>query len=294
MNEIQLQKLNNLREKIDNIDSQILNLLNNRMDIVSQVAELKKTSNDKFFIRSSREADMLKQLIHKSSGSFPKISILNIWRKIITSANMLEQPIKIALHNPNNISDLQYLVKEYYTNFIPITNFDSANNIVSELENNHHQIAIFALPNSADEIDRKEDVKTNWWISLANNQIGINIFAKIPFFEYLEPEKNTQKFQLVAVGIKTPEQSSSDKTLICVETAKEVAKSTILSALNEVKIEAKILKSAQIIQFEGIKFHLIELNGFYLNTDIAVKKFTQVKFKPFVKVLGHYPTQIIL
>ncbi|MFM7557677.1 MAG: chorismate mutase, partial [Alphaproteobacteria bacterium] len=131
MNEIQLQKLNNLREKIDNIDSQILNLLNNRMDIVSQVAELKKTSNDKFFIRSSREADMLKQLIHKSSGSFPKISILNIWRKIITSANMLEQPIKIALHNPNNISDLQYLVKEYYTNFIPITNFDSANNIVS-------------------------------------------------------------------------------------------------------------------------------------------------------------------
>lgn len=294
MNEIQLQKLNNLREKIDNIDSQILNLLNDRMDIVSQVADLKKSSNDKFFIRSNREADMLKGLIEKSSGNFPKISILNIWRKIITSANILEQPIKIAIHNPNNISDLQYFVKEYYANFIPITNFDSANNIVSELENNSHQIAIFALPNPAEEQDRKEDVKNNWWISLANNQIGINIFAKIPFFEYLEPEKNTQKFQLLAVAIKTPEQSSSDKTLICVETAKEVSKSTILNALSDQEISCKILKSAQIVQFEGIKFHLIELDGFYLNNDNRIKKFTSAKFKPFVKVLGHYPTPIIL
>ena len=294
MNEIQLQKLNNLREKIDNIDSQILKLLNDRMDVVAQVAELKKNSNDKFFIRSSREADMLKQLIDKSSGNFPKISILNIWRKIITSANMLEQPIKIAIHNPNNISDLQYLVKEYYTNFIPITNFDSANNIVSELENNHHQIAIFALPNLAEDFDKKEDVKNNWWISLANNRIGINIFAKIPFFEYLEPEKNTQKFQLVAVAIKAPEQSSCDKTIICVETQKEVAKTTILGALSELEIVGKVLKTAQIIQFEGIKFHLIELDGFYLNQDERIKKFAQAKFKPFVKVLGHYPTSIIL
>lgn len=283
-----------LREQIDEIDLRILNLLKDRMSIIKDVGNLKKSYNEKFYIRSNREADMIKNLVNLSENKFPKSAIINIWRKIITTANMSEQNLRIAIHNPKNISDYIYLIREYYNNDVPIINHDSANSVVSDLENNNAQIGIFALPNSNDESDKKEDTKENWWISLANNRIGLKIFAKIPFVEFEQKDKNPNSIQLVATAIKEPEQSNSDNTIITIETSKEVTKSSIISALKETEIDGKILKSAQIMQFDGIKFHLIELKGFYLENDEVLKKFSQSKIKPYVKVLGHFAQTILI
>ena len=295
MNENQQNKqLASFREQINEIDLKILTLLKDRMAIIKDVGELKKSYNEKFYIRSNREADMIKNLVNLSENKFPESAIINIWRKIITTANISEQALKIAIHNPKNISDYVYLTREYYNNDVPIVNYDSSNSVVSDLENNNAQIGIFALPNSNDDGDKKEDTAENWWISLANNRIGLKIFAKIPFVEFEQKEKNFNSIQLVATAIKEPEKSSSDNTLITIETSKEISKSSILSALQEVGFEGKILKSAQIIQFDGIKFHLIELNGFYLENDAIIKKFSQTKIKPFVKVLGHFAQTILI
>jgi chorismate mutase len=54
--------LEDFRSKIDVIDNKIINLLKSRMAIVARVAEFKKSNNYKFFIRSAREADMIKDL----------------------------------------------------------------------------------------------------------------------------------------------------------------------------------------------------------------------------------------
>ena len=282
------------REQIDEIDLKILNLLKDRMSIIKDVGDLKKSYNEKFYIRSNREADMIKNLVNLSENKFPKSAIINIWRKIITTANMSEQNLRIAIHNPKNISDYLYLIREYYNNDVPIINHDSANSVVSDLENNNAQIGIFALPSSNDESDKKEDTKENWWISLANNRIGLKIFAKIPFVEFEQKDKNVNSIQLVATAIKEPEKSKSDNTIITIETSKEITKSAILSALKEVELDGKILKSAQIIQFDGIKFHLIELKGFYLENDEILKKFSQTKIKPYIKVLGHFAQTILI
>jgi chorismate mutase/prephenate dehydratase len=153
------------REQIDEIDLKILNLLKDRMAVIKNVGDLKKSYNEKFYIRSNREADMIKNLVNLAENKFPKSTIINIWRKIITTANMSEQELRIAIHNPKNISDYTYLIREYYNNDVPIINYDSANSVVSDLENNNAQIGIFALPSSNDESDKKEDTKENWWIS---------------------------------------------------------------------------------------------------------------------------------
>ena len=282
------------REQIDEIDLKILNLLKDRMAVIKNVGDLKKSYNEKFYIRSNREADMIKNLVNLAENKFPKSAIINIWRKIITTANMNEQELRIAIHNPKNISDYTYLIREYYNNDVPIINYDSANSVVSDLENKNAQIGIFALPSSNDESDKKEDTKENWWISLANNRIGLKIFAKIPFVEFEQKDKNVNSIQLVATAIKEPEKSNSDNTIITIETSKEITKSAILSALKEVELDGKILKSAQIIQFDGIKFHLIELKGFYLENDEILKKFSQTKIKPYIKVLGHFAQTILI
>ena len=295
MNENQQNKqLALLREQIDKIDLEILNALKERMEIIKKVGELKRSKNEKFYIRSNREADMIKNLVNLAENKFPKSTIINIWRKIITSANINEQELRIAIHNPKNISDYNYLTREYYNNDIPIINYDSANSVVTELENNQAQIGIFALPDSIDDGDKKEDTKENWWISLANNRSGLKIFAKIPFVEFEQKDKNSNSIQLVAIAIKEPEKSIADNTLITIETSKEINKSAILSAIKEIGLEGKIIKSAQVMQFDGIKFHLIELNGFYLENDDIFKKLSHTKIKPYIKVLGHYAQTILI
>lgn len=296
MTENQLNKnLQNYRNEIDDIDKKIVELLKHRLEIVKKVGQLKHHYQSNFYIHSNRESDMIKNLIKYADNQIPTPTIVSIWRKIISTANLIEQNIKIALHNPKNINEYHALVRDYYNNEISILNFDSANKIVSELENNHCQIGIFALPNLSDDAEKKEDAKENWWIGLANNKIGMRVFTKIPFYQSNNREHNPH--QLLAVAIKQPEQSSADKTLICIESSAQFNKTSIINFFKENNIEITILKSTQIIQFEGIKFFLGELDGFYNENDkifINLSSKSSPQLKPFIKILGHYPTQILV
>jgi chorismate mutase/prephenate dehydratase len=297
-NKSQEAALQALRQDIDKIDDQILSLLKKRMEVIAKVGELKKNNQENFFIRSSREADMIKNLVAKTDSAFPKSAIVSIWRKIITAANMHEQPLRIAIHNPKNISDYEYLVKEYYSDAVPIFNLDSSTNVVAEIEKGEVQIGIFALPKDAEDSHRKEDSSENWWIGLANNRLGLKVFAMIPMIQNISTfsahEKKFDAIHLVAVAIKKAEKSSSDNSLIYVELSSEFSKSQLLSAFKEQGISAKILKSVKMQQVDGIVFYLLECEGFFEEEDEKVKTLKKMKIKPYVKVLGHYATPIIL
>ncbi len=275
------------RQDIDKIDDQIISLLKDRMEVVTKVGELKKKFQEKFFIRSNREADMIKNLIEKSEGVLSSETIIGIWRKIITAANMHEQPLRIAIHNPRDVVDYAYLVKEYYNDSVPTHNFDSVNNVVLALEKNEAQIAVFALPKN--DFDAKvEDAAENWWIALANNRNGLKVFAKIPFAEFLDEKKQNDQIELVAVAAKNPEKSADDNSLFYVEVSREISKAQVLAALKEQGLVAKILKSVKLHQVDGMVFYLIEVAGFWLEEDEVVKNFSKSKAKAYVKVLGHY------
>jgi len=287
--------LQSYRAQIDKIDDQIIALLEERMGVVSNVAELKKNNNEKFFVKSAREADMIKNLLKKVGKTFPPATIVNIWRKIITSANMHEQKITVAIHNPKDVSDYEYLVKEYYSESVPVINSDSANNVVLELQNNVAQIAVFALPNEFDDSQsHKEELRENWWVTLANNKIGLRIFAKIPFVEFTKKDKSYNQIQLVAAAIKEPEKSESDSSLLYVELDSKFSRGELVSVLKNNGFTAKILKSVQMSQFSGMTFYLVEAEGFYLENDASILALKKSKISAFVKILGHFANPIKL
>jgi chorismate mutase len=293
-NKTNQQALLALRQEIDDVDNKIIELLKQRMQIINRVGDLKKNSNEKFFIRANREADMIKNLLLKADATFPKSAIVSIWRKIISAANMHEQSLKIALHNPKNISDYSYLLREYYYDAVPIQTHDSATNIVSELEKGEAQIGVFALPQALDNQD-KSDISENWWISLANNKSGIKIFAKIPFVELENSsENNLNKINLVALAIKEAEQSSADNSLFYLEIKKEISRSQILAAFTEQGLKAVILKSTKLPQVDDVIFYLVELTGFYSEESAAIKNFSKSKIRPYTKFLGSYALPIKL
>ncbi len=267
-----------LRSRIDEIDNKLIDLLNQRMGIIREVGDYKKSIKENFFIKSAREADMIKKLLTKADPQFPKSTIVNIWRKIITSANVLEQNLHVAVHNPDKIVDYQYLIKEYYGDFMPLSFFDSTSYIIAEIEKGKAQIGIFALP--------RDDQKTeNWWINLANNTSGIRVFAKIPFI-------GKSPYQLVAVAIKAPEKSEDDQTLLTIEAASEFSKHQIEDALKTSGFKFKILKSDKLEQIHNINFHLVEIDGFFDDKSNEINALSKSTIKPFVKILGHFAKPI--
>ncbi len=269
-----------LRSRIDEIDNNLINLLNQRMEIIREVAAYKNSIKENFFIKSSREADMIKALLIKADSSIPKSAIVNIWRKIITSANVFEQKLTIAIHNPDKIVDYQYLVREYYGDFVPLVFHDSTSHIVSEIEKNECQIGIFALPN-----DGQAKIE-NWWVNLANNKSGIKVFARIPFI-------GTSPYNLVAIAIKKAEQSKDDQTLLTIEISNEFSAKQTEEALNETNLKFKILQLAKLEQIQNVNFYLVEVDGFFEENSPEIIELSGNKIKPFIKVLGHFAKPLI-
>jgi chorismate mutase len=274
------------RDQIDNIDDQIISLLSKRMEVVTKVGEHKKANNEGFFVRSNREADMIKALIKKADKSIPQSTIIHIWRKIITSANITEQNLKIGVHNPGKSPEYNHLIREYYSDLVPINTYDSTTNLILALEKKEVQIGIFSLPKISDHSN-----SDNWWINLANNSSNINIFTRIPFFE-LQQDDGVAK--LVAVAAKDPEKSEEDRTLMMVEIDSHIGRSQILDGLKNANFDGRILKQSNLSQIDNISFYLIEVEGFYVQDDPEIAKFTKDRINPYIKVIGHYPTLIKL
>lgn len=267
------EALQDLRIEIDKIDNDLILLLEKRMNIVAKVGELKRDNKENFFIRSAREADMIRDLVAKSDGSFSKIMIVEIWRKIISAANIFEQGLKIVLHNPKNIADYNCLVNSYYSDAIPVETLTSASDIIAKIENSEVQIGIFALGENE-----------NWWIDLAKSNKGIKIYAKIPFVKIFN---QNNKHELVALAIKDSERSQADNSLIYVELGSETSEGELISALKNSGIVGKILNSVK-------RQYLLEFEGFLDENDDRIQSLLNSNLKPNLKILGHYPVPMEL
>lgn len=276
--------LSDLRQEIDQIDNQLISLLEARMTIVSQVSQLKKSNKEKFFIKQAREADMIKNLISKPNLKFPKSTIISIWRKLITAANMHEQPLTIALHNPRNIVDYNYLIREFYNNEVPIIKCDSAQNAILELEKGIANIGIFALP-KRDNSHSDED----WWVNIAHNKHNLRVFTTIPFVK-----NSDESYQLVAVADIEPEKSMEDNSLFFIELESGVSRARLINLLKENNLNFQILKSTKLPQVEGIEFYLIEVDGFFTQDSPLIKQLSSSAVKPYIKVIGQYAKPIMI
>ncbi len=87
--------LDDLRKHIDRVDSQIIELLNERADLVHEVGEFKKARQLDIYA-PEREELLLQRLVKKSQGRLTEKHIRGIYREIISTALELEKGLTIA------------------------------------------------------------------------------------------------------------------------------------------------------------------------------------------------------
>ncbi len=104
--------LEDIRTKIDALDTELLRLLNERADLVHAVGEIKKKDGLEIYA-PEREEKLLQSLLARSEGRLPEKSIRAIYREIMSAALALEQHLKIAYLGPEGTWTHQAAINKF-------------------------------------------------------------------------------------------------------------------------------------------------------------------------------------
>ena len=88
-----------LRRQIDALDSQVLELLNRRAEIVGQIGEEKSRGNIAYH-SPEREEEIIGRLTRENRGPFPSRAVRGVYREILSACLSLEQTLKVAYLGP--------------------------------------------------------------------------------------------------------------------------------------------------------------------------------------------------
>jgi chorismate mutase/prephenate dehydratase len=88
-----------LRDQIDTVDRELLELLNRRASLAQQVGELKRQEGSVVF-RPEREAQVIDGLKARNTGPLRTETVAPIWREIMSACRALETPTRVAYLGP--------------------------------------------------------------------------------------------------------------------------------------------------------------------------------------------------
>jgi chorismate mutase/prephenate dehydratase len=104
--------LDALREQIDHIDREIVDRLNQRVRLASEIGHIKMAEGKAVYV-PSREEEVFGKLTAHSDGPLPETALRAIWREVISAAIALERPVKIAYLGPEATYTHQAAMKNF-------------------------------------------------------------------------------------------------------------------------------------------------------------------------------------
>jgi chorismate mutase/prephenate dehydratase len=91
--------LDDWRSRINDLDEEILNLLNQRAAAALQIGELKRQQELPYFV-PEREAQVLDRLVSLNAGPLPAEAVRAVWREILSASLALEHPLPVVYLGP--------------------------------------------------------------------------------------------------------------------------------------------------------------------------------------------------
>lgn len=89
-------ELQRLRAAIDNLDTEMLDLVSRRAQLAHRIGEIKQGN----IYRPEREAQVLRRITESNPGPLPEGAVYRIFREVMSACLGLEQPLNIAYLGP--------------------------------------------------------------------------------------------------------------------------------------------------------------------------------------------------
>jgi chorismate mutase len=272
-----------LRQEIDRIDEALHELVIRRTEVVEQVASLKGVVSPAV-LRPGREAEILRRLVARHRGNFPKATLVRLWRELIGGMIGLQGPFAVAVYMPDRGAGYLELARDHYGTYTPMTPLRSPGQVVRAVAEGSAQVGVMPLP-------ELEDVEP-WWISLMGDSGDLpRIIARLPFAG--PGPGRGEGIEALAIGRFTPEGTGYDRSWLALETTPDISRARLRSVLGAAGIEPTLLAATQ--RNDESWLHLAEISGLLTADDRRIARLVAHR-EPVLHavLLGGYPVPLSL
>lgn len=135
-----------VREEIDRLDEQILDLLTQRCELAQAIGRV-KTTDAKPYYTPERERQIYDRLSQISRGPLKRSQIESVFREIISAARSLEKPLKIGYWGPAGTFTHLAALKQF-GHSTDLQAFDSIDEVFHAVEQNEVDYGVAPVENS--------------------------------------------------------------------------------------------------------------------------------------------------
>lgn len=244
--------LDALRRDIDSIDDEIHDLLMKRAEIVKQVAEAKGIAkNGGNALRPAREAEVLRRLLRRHKGVFPKAALVRIWRELMGGFTAMQSAFSIAVLGQDGGCDLGVLARAHFGSTVPLKTMASARSVIDAVRKGEAMVGVLPLPDRSDE--------TPWWPHLVSMQDSApKVIARLPF---APGNDGGSGLEALAISPLAQEETGDDRCLFVVETQEDVRVRGFEAALARAGLEAHATSVWHDMNKPEVWSYLAEIDG---------------------------------
>jgi chorismate mutase-like protein len=265
--------LDELRRRLDAIDDRIHDLIMERAAVVEQVTTAKQ-SNGQPSLRPGREAAILRRLVARHHGPFPRQSLVRLWRELLGGGVAIQGRFQIAVLDAQ--PGLWDLARDHFGTYLPLLPVADPGAVLAAISERSAQAGVLPMPARTDTAP--------WWPALAAHGGGVHIVARLPFAD----RGNGRGGDAVIVAAAQADATGTDRTLMAIKAAKSMKPQRLLAALEE--IGAPIAHIATHEQSTAEAWHLIEFDGMVAADDprLTAALHALGEPAPAARLLGSY------
>jgi chorismate mutase / prephenate dehydratase len=136
-----------LRERIDELDQQIIKLLNDRAKVVVEVGKVKQTGDNPIYV-PERERQVLDQVRAYNQGPLPDACLEAIWRELMSGSFALERPLRVGYLGPQG-SFSHLAARRKFGASIEYDDLDDIAAVFEAIHRGHIDLGLVPIENSS-------------------------------------------------------------------------------------------------------------------------------------------------
>lgn len=236
-----------LRQQIDGIDDALHDLLMRRAAIAGEVRASKSSGQ---VWRPSREAQVLRRLIERHEGRFPRATVVQIWREIMSAMVRLQGEFAVAVYATENDRHCRDLARDHFGAETPLALYGSTRAVIIAVQDGSASVGVLPSPQDSEDAP--------WWPLLASmSGDRPTVSARLPF----APTAPGTGDSALCVSTVPADRSGDDRSLFAIRTSPETSRARLNDA-----IAAAGIRPLQLIgrgrSHDNTSMFLAELDGF--------------------------------
>jgi len=137
-----------IRQKIDSIDRQLVELLNERLKLAAEIGKVKRSAGGQIYV-AEREDAVLRKVTGQNQGPIKNEALRAIYREVMSAAIALEKPLLIAYLGPEASNTHAAALKKFGAS-VDYHAMPTVSDIFTAVEKGETDYAVIPIENSTE------------------------------------------------------------------------------------------------------------------------------------------------